>query len=104
MISPSVMFIEMGADLLKSVPDFIAASQRKELQSFGEVRVQQQIGASGLTLDFQKGYELGLATARAVIAMSPAAAKGGDLLANLSESASPYKGLIGQSPATTQAN
>lgn len=77
MISPAVMFIEMGADGLKSVPEWLAKSQLKELKSFGDVRAIQ-IGATGLSEDFQKGYELGLATARAVISMSPAAIKGGE--------------------------
>jgi hypothetical protein len=77
MISPAVMFIEMGADLLKAMPEAVAASQQKELHSFGDVRAQS-IGATGLSVDFQKGYELGLATARALIYMSPAAIKGGD--------------------------
>jgi hypothetical protein len=77
MISPSVMFIEMGADGLKTVPDWLSNAQRKELHSFGDVRAQA-LGATGLSEDFQKGYELGLATARAVIATSPAAIKGGD--------------------------
>lgn len=76
MISPAVMFIEMGADILPKVPKFIATSQRKELQSFGDERARK-IGATGLSEDFQRGYELGLATARAVIALSVAAVKGG---------------------------
>ena len=76
MLSPSVMFIEMGMDGLKKVPAWLSESQQKELSSFGDSRAQQ-IGASGLSEDFRKGYELGLATARAVIAMSVAAAKGG---------------------------
>lgn len=77
MIAPSAMFIEMGADMLGTVPEPVATSQLKELQSFGDHRAQL-LGATGLSADFQKGYELGLSTARAVIAMSPAAAKGGD--------------------------
>lgn len=77
MISPSVMFIEMGIDILKSLPDWLVQSQRKELATMGDYRARQ-VGASGVTEDFTRGYELGLATARAVIAMSPAAMKGGD--------------------------
>lgn len=77
MVAPAVIFIEMGADGLFSVSEFIRDSQLKELRSFGDVRAQM-IGASGLSEDFKRGYELGLATARAVIATSVAAMKGGD--------------------------
>jgi hypothetical protein len=76
MISPAAMFIEIGADSIRNVPSFIALSQLKELHAFGEEKAKV-IGASGLTDDFMKGYELGLATARAVIARSPAAMLGG---------------------------
>jgi len=76
MLSPAAMFIEMGADGLKSLPAWLAESQRMELRSFGDVRAQQ-LGATGLSDDLVKGYELGLATARALIASSPAASLGG---------------------------
>jgi hypothetical protein len=66
MQAPSSGLIEMGADLLKSVPEFIATDQLKELSSFGDDRAKA-IGASGVSPDFQKGYELGLATARTVL-------------------------------------
>lgn len=71
MVSPSVMFIEMAAGSVGSIPEWIRESQQKELTSFGDYRAQQ-IGASGLTDDFRKGYELGLQTARTVLAMSVA--------------------------------
>jgi hypothetical protein len=70
MVSPTVAFIEMGADSLKSVPDYIAKSQRKELGEFGNTRAQA-IGASALNEDFAIGYYLGLATARAMISTNP---------------------------------
>lgn len=76
MISPSVMFIEMGQDHLKSLPDWLKESQQKELTSFGDYRARE-VGATGLSDDFRKGYELGLSTARAIIATSVAAMKGG---------------------------
>lgn len=60
------MFIEMGADMLKSVPEWIQQSQRKELHVFGDARAQT-LGASGVSNDFQIGYELGLETMRAVL-------------------------------------
>ena len=69
MLSPAVMFIEMAAEGIKKVPEWIRESQQKELSSFGDGRAQQ-IGATGLTDDFRKGYELGLQTARSVLAMS----------------------------------
>jgi hypothetical protein len=69
MIAPNAETIEMAADNLKSVPDFIQKSQIQELQSFGDVRAQG-IGASGLTEDFKVGYALGLQTARMILATS----------------------------------
>ena len=69
MLSPAVMFIESAADSLKDTPEWLRESQQKELTSFGDSRAQQ-IGASGLSDDFRKGYELGLQTARSVIAVS----------------------------------
>lgn len=76
MTSPSVMFIEMAADRLKTVPDWLALSQRKELQTFGDYRAKA-IGATGVSDDFIRGYELGLSTARVIISMSVAAVVGG---------------------------
>jgi hypothetical protein len=66
MVSPSVMFIEMGAGSLSNVSEFIAKSQQIALHSFGDERARA-IGASGVSYDFQRGYELGLATARALL-------------------------------------
>lgn len=78
MLAPSAMFIESAADSLPSVPDFIRVSQLKELSSFGAERAKR-LGASGLSDDFVLGYQLGLATARAILATSGAlAVKGVD--------------------------
>lgn len=66
MLSPAVMFIEGAIESLKTVPDFIAKSQRDELNSLGPVRAQAA-GATGLTDDFAAGYMLGLQTARTVL-------------------------------------
>lgn len=68
---PAAMFIESAADSLKTLTDFVRKDQQKELSSFGDVRAQA-IGASGLSDDFRKGYELGLQTARTVVAGSAA--------------------------------
>ena len=48
-----------------------AAAQVKELAEFGDARARE-LGASGLTKDFTLGYELGLATARALLSQSGA--------------------------------
>ena len=71
MQSPNAEQIEMAADNLESIPKWIQASQLKELSSFGDHRAQL-MGASGLSVDFQKGYELGLRVARVVISQSMA--------------------------------
>jgi hypothetical protein len=71
MLSPSVMMIESAVDSFGNVPQWLKDSQQKELTSFGDVRAQK-LGATGLSDDFRKGYELGLNTARVVLAMSAA--------------------------------
>jgi hypothetical protein len=65
------MMIESAVDSFKDLPQWIRDSQQEELTSFGDVRAQR-LGATGLSDDFRKGYELGLNTARTVIAMSGA--------------------------------
>ena len=69
MQAPNAEQIETAADTINKVPSFVRASQTKELHSFGEVRAQA-LGVSGLSLDFVKGYELGLQTARIALAGS----------------------------------
>lgn len=71
---PSVMFMEMAVDSFKD--KVLEEDELKELQSFGDARAQQ-LGASGLSTDFQKGYLLGLNTARVVLVGSVALAKAG---------------------------
>ena len=68
---PAAQFIESAADSIKSLDAFVAAGQTKELASFGAVRAKA-LGASGLSDDFVLGYQLGLQTARVVIATSGA--------------------------------
>lgn len=69
MQAPPAMNIEMAADSMKNLNEFVRESQMKELNSFGDARAQA-IGATGLSEDFKKGYELGLQTARSVLLMS----------------------------------
>jgi hypothetical protein len=60
------MNIYSGAEMLKRMDPQWREMQRKELIVIGTKRAQEY-GASGLTVDFVVGYELGLATARAII-------------------------------------
>lgn len=76
MVVPSVMMIEIAKDSLKSLPEEQTVSQRKELRSFGDYRAKQ-LGATGLSEDFQLGYELGLMTLRVLLKMNPNAVKAG---------------------------
>lgn len=69
MLVPAAMHLEAAADMLKSVPQWVRDDQQKELSCFGDARAQA-LGASGLSDDFRKGYELGIQTARAIIAGS----------------------------------
>jgi hypothetical protein len=73
MQSPAAMFIEAAAEGLKNVPAWLRESQLKELHSFGDARAQA-LGATGVSEDFKKGYELGLQTGRVLLATLPAAA------------------------------
>lgn len=71
MVSPAAMYIECAADALVTCqapcpPDWLRKSQMKELTSFGDVRAQA-LGATGLSDDFRKGYELGLTTMRVLL-------------------------------------
>ena len=80
MLAPSVMMIEIAIDAYfkhtENMPDFIKKSQLKELHALGDERAQE-IGATGLSNDLNKGYELGLATARIIIQGSVALIKAG---------------------------
>lgn len=60
------MFIEAAIDQLPSLSEFVREDQLKELGSLGDVRAQKA-GASGVTRDFQAGYQLGLQTARVIL-------------------------------------
>ena len=61
--------IEMAADELNSVNEFLKTSQQKELHSFGDERAKL-LGASGISNDFSTGYALGLQVARKIIQAS----------------------------------
>jgi len=69
MIFPAAMNVYSGADMLKAMDPKWREIQRKEFTVIGDARAKEY-GASGLTEDFIVGYELGLATARAIIAGS----------------------------------
>jgi hypothetical protein len=71
-IAVSDEVIEEAADSLATLSPFIRTAQRKELHSFGDQRAQD-IGASGISKDFQIGYELGLQAARQFLAGDPEA-------------------------------
>lgn len=68
---PAVMFIEAAAEGLGRLTTFVQQDQQRELTCFGDERAQE-LGASGLSSDFRKGYELGIQTARVIIAGSVA--------------------------------
>lgn len=61
---PSAMVIDAAKDMLESMDAGVLEGQRKELQ-------EAAVGFTG-SEDFQRGYELGLQTARAFLAMSTA--------------------------------
>ena len=65
MIVPAAMNIESAVDMLPKVPEWVRFDQIKELNC--------AMGAAPPpSLDFQKGYELGIQTARAILMGSAA--------------------------------
>lgn len=81
MTAPSVLLIEMAADVLCSRHQtegerFIRHSQSRELQTFGDGRAKK-LGASGLSDDFKLGYALGMETARMYLQGNPLAVEAG---------------------------
>jgi hypothetical protein len=73
MLSPNASQIETAVDTLMSVSNFVRESQQKELTSAMGAPTLEKIGSTyPLTHDFRLGYELGLQTARIVIAESVA--------------------------------
>lgn len=66
MIIPAAMNIYSGADMLKKMDPRSRELQRREFAVIGDARAREY-GASGLTEDLTVGYELGLATARAIL-------------------------------------
>lgn len=66
-VIPAAAQIETAAD---EMPSAFRAAQTSELMAFGATRAQS-VGASGLSSDFQLGYELGLQTARVMIETNP---------------------------------
>src|SRR5579863_5728139 len=70
MQAPPTGLIEQAADEIVDVPQNIRAAQLKELLTFGDQRAKD-IGASGVSGDFIRGYELGLQTMRVAISHLP---------------------------------
>ena len=66
MIVPAAMHIYAGAELLRRSPELWRADQQKELAAAMPTLIHQY----GIAESFSNGYELGLATARAIIAGS----------------------------------
>lgn len=76
---PAAMFIEEACDVLlqKDAQQII-----NELKELAEASPAQRLQAAPLfrLTDLQKGYELGLETARALLAQDPAAVKAGVMI------------------------
>lgn len=76
MIAPNVEMIEEAAGQIGQLPISLAGAQLRELGAFGAERAKE-IGAAGLSVDFQIGYQLGLQTARSILAGSAVLALAG---------------------------
>lgn len=76
MMAPPAALIEAASDALAKVPPFIRTAQQKELAEFGDTKAKEW-GATGISADFQIGYELGLQTARVVIETNPKVVQAG---------------------------
>jgi len=70
MQAPPAGLIEQAADEIVDVKQDIRGAQLQELLSFGDQRAKD-IGASGVSGDFIRGYELGLQTMRVMISHLP---------------------------------
>ena len=71
MIVPAAMNIESAVDSFKTVPEWVAKDQLKELHSAIGADTAKRMGIQyPLTLEFAAGYQLGIQTARAIIAGS----------------------------------
>lgn len=68
---PAVMHIEMALDMLKDEEQWVILDERKEFRSLGN-RLERAVFPEGTT-DAEKGYLIGLETARAILAMTLAA-------------------------------
>lgn len=74
MIIPAVMFIEMALDQLSGLQ--IREAELKEFRMLGAQRLAQLDWIHSLT-DMEKGYLLGIYTARVMLALNPVAIKAG---------------------------
>lgn len=70
MIIPAAMFLEMALESLKNQDKAVVQYELKELHALGDPRVQA-IGASGVSVDLERGYVLGLQVARILLTMRP---------------------------------
>lgn len=66
---PSATQLEICTDQILALPEQVRKEQLAELTEFGSVRAQA-IGATGLSTDFEVGYELGIQAGRVVLAQS----------------------------------
>jgi hypothetical protein len=78
MQAPPAGLIEQAADEIVDVNQEIRGAQLHELLSFGDQRAKA-IGASGVSGDFIRGYELGIQTMRVMISHLPPNAGAGEL-------------------------
>lgn len=81
MTIPSVMYIEMAKDTLKSEDPALLADELKEFNCLGPMRKKQIMESLAETFpgvsDMAAGYLLGVETARILLRMMPQAAQAG---------------------------
>jgi len=73
MIIPAVAFIEMAQDALARREHATIADELKEFDAMGAGRLEKVRKGLPQATEFEAGYLLGLETARAMLAMNPAA-------------------------------
>jgi hypothetical protein len=69
-VIPAAGQLEAAGDELLTIPDQQREDQLRELAAFGSARAHS-IGATGLSTDFEVGYELGLQVARVILRLEP---------------------------------
>jgi len=79
MVIPSVLLVEMGAVQVAAAASEDVARELREMRGLGEARLAAMVVTAevGPVSELERGYLLGLETARVLLATMPAAVQAG---------------------------